>query len=419
MSNPVVGDFSSSIEKFWQSKPLRSGDIAVVSGLIGSKKYNGSRGIILAEPKPDQKGNKRQPIRLFHFNGKVLEVKVGNLKPSQDLTEWTIPEYKGTILELLKDPRKQMIANEDNCGMFAAKLWAEMAEKGPAHPLTIDHGVNLRQVITAAEGHKFYWLAMDAIGHHLLIEKCNGHYRVYQSSVQVHDFGYSAKQWCFGNIRKNPAWVKWGGGKLLSDKEVNDLLDLVVRWQKLIVVVLKDVLLNAVPGLNPEAIPYLQQRGPSADDPADMINDAIDHIIKWTDPLFQRIGPEGCTAMGVDPITCRVESGFSVVSILIGTLGNGGEHIFTIPANLYNQCDDLNREMTGECFSPATFLLMLNQGIWWEARRVSGSGIGFCTRLMDVDVVLSEEEGRVRAKEMEQRASDAANEAAVARSGGM
>mmetsp|Transcript_24193 Transcript_24193/g.52168 ORF Transcript_24193/g.52168 Transcript_24193/m.52168 type:complete len:415 (-) Transcript_24193:159-1403(-) len=407
--NPVVGDFSSSIEKFWQSKPLRSGDIAVVSGLVGARKYNGSRGIILAESKPDQNGNKRQPVRLFNFNGKVLEVKVGNLKPSQDLTDWALPEYKGTILELLKDPRKQVIADEDNCGMFAEKLWAEMAEKGPAHPLTIDDDLNLRQAITGAEGRKFYWLAMDAIGHHLLVEKCNGSYRMYQASVQVGDFGYSAKQWCFGDMRKKPAWIKWGGGKLLSDKEVNDMLDLVVRWQKLMDVVLKDVLLDAVPGLNQEAIPYLQKGGPSsaADNLGDMVTDAIEHIVKWTDPLFQRIGPEGCTCIGLDPITGRVESGFSVVSVLIGTPANG-EHIFTIPAKLYNQCDDLNREMTGEFFSPATFLLMLNSGVWWRARRISGSAVGFSLRAMDMDLRMSEEEGKVRAEEMEQRAIDAA-----------
>jgi len=392
MSNQIVGDFTSSIEKFWQSKPLRPGDIAAVAGLAGAKKYNGSRGIILAASTPDQNGNKRHPVRLFDFNGKVLDVKVENLKASQDLTEWAIPDYGGTILELLKDPRKQAIANEDNCGLFAEKLWCEMAEKGPSHPLTIDHNLNWRQEIIGAEGRKFYWIGMVAIGHHLLIEKCNGRYRIYQAYIQTGDSGYSAKQWCFGDMRKKSAWIKWGGGKVNSDEDINHLLDLIVRWQKFVGILLRDVLLNFVPGLNPESIHYLQQQGPLDGDPIEMLNDSIEHILEWTHSLFQRIGPEGCTIIGLDLVTGRVMPGLSDVSILIGTATNG-EQIFTIPAKLYNQCDDLNREMTGECLSPATFLLMLNAGIWWEARMVSESAVGFTIRGMDMDMFLSEEKG--------------------------
>jgi hypothetical protein len=44
----------------------------------------------------------------------------------------------------------------------------------PAHPLMIDDGLNFRSILMGATGHKMFWLAFDCVGHHLLIEKCNG-----------------------------------------------------------------------------------------------------------------------------------------------------------------------------------------------------------------------------------------------------
>mmetsp|Transcript_14319 Transcript_14319/g.31160 ORF Transcript_14319/g.31160 Transcript_14319/m.31160 type:complete len:154 (-) Transcript_14319:115-576(-) len=104
-------------------------------------------------------------------------------------------------------------------------------------------------------------------------------------------------------MRKKSAWLKWGAGKLFSDGEVNDLLDLVLTWQELVTMMLTEVLLKAVLDLNQEAIPYMQQSGPSKGYPVDMLSDPIAHIVNWTDPLFQHIGPQGITCVGIDPIT--------------------------------------------------------------------------------------------------------------------
>lgn len=278
---------------------------------------------------------------------------------------------------------------------------------GPAHPLTIDHHLNLRNMMLEATGHKMYWLALDSIGHHLLIEKCNGAYRVYQAYVARNNYGYTASQWCFGDMRKKPAWTKWGGGKLLADKEVNDLLDLVIKWQKLIQNVLKGVLLFAVPGLNPDAIPYLHRSFGGPDAPMGLVQDAIEHITRWSKSMINRIGSEGCTDIGLDPHTRRISSGRNDVDIFIGYPANG-EHIFSIPADMYNQCDTLNREMTGEPLVPATFFLMLNTGVWWEAKRDpdTGSAVGFAFRAMDIDMQLCEEDGLRLADAMTQEAME-------------
>ena len=32
----------------------------------------------------------------------------------------------------------------------------------------IDEGLNFRRLVMKAKGHKFFWLALDAVGHHLM-----------------------------------------------------------------------------------------------------------------------------------------------------------------------------------------------------------------------------------------------------------
>ena len=136
------------------NNPLIPGDIAEVSGLqsANAQRYNGSRGIILEESKPDQKGNPRYPIRLFKHRGKVLDVRVENLHLSRDLHEWILPQFDLT----------RMI------GEFCCKLWGCWSELGPAHPHMIDEGLNFRRLVMKAKGHNFFWLALDAVGHHLM-----------------------------------------------------------------------------------------------------------------------------------------------------------------------------------------------------------------------------------------------------------
>lgn len=376
---------------------LEPGDIIEISGLQNAPQYNGSRGIILGEHRPDQNGNLRHPIRLFGHKGKILDVRVSNLQHSRDLDEWKTSYDFGTLLELVQSTKT--VYDEDNCGDFAMKLWRELGELGPRHPLTIDYNINIRNEILQSPGHKLFWLAMDAIGHHLLIEKCNNTYRVFQAYIAQNNTGYTGGQWLFSDMRNKSAWLKWGGGKVLSNKDINDLLDLVVKWQKLLETMLKDCLLDQIPGLENDVIPYLY-KSPHANSnlPMQLINESIHHIISWSDTMTRRIGPEGCTAIGLDSEQ-RVLPTQQGVDILMGL----GEHVLNIPSNLYDQCDDLSRKMTGEPFVPASLFLMLNAGIWWEVRRQpNGDAIGFGFRGMDLDVHLTEEEGKRRAEKMQQ-----------------
>mmetsp|Transcript_7974 Transcript_7974/g.17984 ORF Transcript_7974/g.17984 Transcript_7974/m.17984 type:complete len:232 (-) Transcript_7974:199-894(-) len=222
-----------------------------------------------------------------------------------------------------------------------------------------------------------------------------------------HNYGYNAVQWCFGDMRNKFAWSKHGGGKLLTDADVNELLDLVVKWQNLTEKVLRDVLLPAIPGLDPNVIPYLHKaRG----DPllpthlAQKAKKAIQDAVTWSNRMLERMrGPEGCTALGVDPFNQRVESGRDGVDILIGH-----EQVFNIPSNTYKECDNLNRKITGEPILPSVFFQMISGGVWWEARRDpdTGSAIGFGIRMIDLDWIVSEEDGKQQAEQMAQAVKD-------------
>ena len=105
------------------------GDITELRDLVNAPQYNGCRGVALGRPERDQNGILRSPIRLFNFNGKVLQVKENNLQQCRDLDEWRHSKIYGiSLMEMIK--RNNAIGGEDNCYEFASKLWGEMAELG-------------------------------------------------------------------------------------------------------------------------------------------------------------------------------------------------------------------------------------------------------------------------------------------------
>ena len=125
-----------------------------------------------------------------------------------------------------------------------------------------------------------FWLAIDAIGQYLMIEKYSGKWRVCQTFVMQYNNGYNAAQWCFGDTRDKPIWSKWGGGKILADKDINNLLDIVVKWQQLIRQVLP-ALLCAVPGIHPEAMSHLPKPRLEPDSQVEMIGADWVVAVRW------------------------------------------------------------------------------------------------------------------------------------------
>merc|ERR1712238_73380 len=141
-------------------------------------------------------------------------------------------------------------------------------------------------------------------------------------------------------------------------------------------------------------IPYLTSPPKKYDDiPMTDFTDTIDNIRRWSGELNEQIGPLGWTTYGLND-DGRAMTSIATISCHIGSMVNS-KHVFQVPANLHNECNSLTKEMTGEPFVTSTYLLMVNQGVWWEIIRspTTGSGIGFTLRGLDLDTVASEEQG--------------------------
>ena len=68
------------------------------------------------------------------------------------------------------DPK---LATIDRCDEFARGVWDRFFETIPGTPLRLDDdGFYVRRsIVNDAKGHTIFWLALDAIQHHLIIEK--------------------------------------------------------------------------------------------------------------------------------------------------------------------------------------------------------------------------------------------------------
>eukprot|EP00928_Gymnodinium_smaydae_P020045 TRINITY_DN17735_c0_g1_i2.p1 TRINITY_DN17735_c0_g1~~TRINITY_DN17735_c0_g1_i2.p1 ORF type:complete len:252 (-),score=35.02 TRINITY_DN17735_c0_g1_i2:167-922(-) len=105
-----------------------------------------------------------------------------------------------------------------------------------------------RAMLNTTAKHTVYFLALDQIGHHLIIETRAAHARVYQCYVeQVPDengdcFGFSAREWLTG-LPDDPeaplaegilaARERWGGKSPITRNRLQELLDLLFRIKDL------------------------------------------------------------------------------------------------------------------------------------------------------------------------------------------
>ena len=154
------------------SVELAPGKFAKLSNLVKRPELNGQVCLVLAVPTSP---GERMQVELCS-SGKLLQVRPANLESSVDAF-WRFPGVvKGckdvysrlSLLELVRDDPR--LATLDVCDEFAKCLWERLAPVPPPVPLSSD----IIEMILQQSGHKFYWLALDAIAHHLMLESCNG-----------------------------------------------------------------------------------------------------------------------------------------------------------------------------------------------------------------------------------------------------
>jgi hypothetical protein len=224
-----------------RSRNLGAFVLREVAIIVKEKNGDGRYWVQLLDHVPGWKEN--SPDKKLEVGGNVVAIKEENFSLSRDSPHWIIDANSNlSILERICVDAE--LGQEDHCDKFCQNIWDGLFETIPTVPLTIDHGMRHRETaFKQMKGHKLFWLSMDAIQHHLIIEKCRGRYRVFQAYVCENDMGFTAREWCqFAQKndgddttypRLGPMHEKYGGGKTVGDKEIMDLLDQILQLQKL------------------------------------------------------------------------------------------------------------------------------------------------------------------------------------------
>lgn len=134
------------------------------------------------------------------------------------------------------------------CDEFADILWNILTQDMPQPPrLQVDTDM-VQRILNDAVPHCFHFLALDQIGHHLVIEKRAGRVHVFQSYIidtiqeSGRKVGYSAREWVTGRPEKPKGSVvskgmlkarqRWGGKAPLSYTRLEMLMQLILQLQR-------------------------------------------------------------------------------------------------------------------------------------------------------------------------------------------
>lgn len=386
---------------------LQVGSFVVIHGLSKSPLFNGMTGMVVTASSRNEGG--RWGVQLLdnagdsatvwktdaakRCGGRVLAVREQNIRvSSRDSPHWQIKDLPGnlSVLELIRTDAR--LSRMTACDEFARALWAAFFETTPGLPLKFVPGNDWRKKIIGAAGHMMWYLELDGMMHHLIIEKCRGRYRIYQSNVINRNtgLGYSGGAWCtFGSF---PSAMKahkvYGGGLTFGDVEMTTYLGWTLEVQEL-VKTLTPSLLKHVEGLDASVI-HLLAKG------------AIKMTARNQERRLKALEVASRWSNSVRLTGITVDAFADPVSILqVGS----GKPLFEIPQALYRRARVLIENLTGQrqrILNSNVFVMMINKGLCWELRpNPDDVGEGwFVIREADFDRVIPYEEGIKAAKEV-------------------
>ena len=385
---------------------IKIGTIVKLKDYKASSFYNGQYGLVIGEPVLDCKRRHRHPVRLFtqQFAKKELNVLPENLKVSRDDPEWIIPHLGLSILELSGTDHFRSIH-----GSFTySKAICDELEITPTYDLLFRQTMDS---IKAAKGKKIYRFCINAIHFYFLLEKNHGKYRLFQSHIlfQLEEFlcGYPASEWCLLLRARNelerkvplvetPAWKRWGGGRFLTDKDIEDLFKCIREWQMLTRDCLKHELLpRFLKEIDKEVLDCLIDKSPDLVPKhiQPFVDAARKKIFEWSFARIQDI-KIGLVLQLDRPL--RQLANRSDVSYPIKN--EKGETLFEIRSSTLLAANILSNKLTGEDVSPVVFIYMLNRGIWWQfVTHQDAHYTGFFVQSYDID--LKEKDLDVKNKE--------------------
>jgi len=216
--------------------------------------------------------------------------------------------------------------------------------------------------------HSIYFLALDQISHHCVLEVYEGKARLYQSyikdvrtvddggalGVQGVQTGYTAGEWASPSPPRDwpdattAAHARWGGGKELTFGELEELLDLMFRLQDVTTEIALEVQ-RQVPGGRDESTADLLKPISAQSD-----LESIYRIQDWTVEALAR--PDASNMVLIDG------GGVMVRSTAVYT---GAEpYSILIPAELEVPYRELMLSLTGQSPGSTEYLRALNYIRW-------------------------------------------------------
>ena len=345
----------------------------------------------------------RLPVQLY-TGGLTLSLKSSNLVLTTDVA-WA----EGGGLSALEVARQPSVGGVDVCDVFTQRLWSRMTGRGgrggkqrfELGPLSGAKGSNWHEELLRPdpEGHMLFWLGLDAVCHHMLLERRGDRWRVLQSYVRMDrdnmpQNGYTGTEWCSLGAElgeNNPAHRRYGGGRTLSTTRVAELLDTIQAYQEHMDHVILFDLLGAVweklglvnqggegcaPGMT-NTLPISAKQ--FAETPVAWRGLASE----WAARMLKRIErPDRGRREGIQMVGARATADGKGVDPSQGlmTSFSGGERLLDLCPDSATRADELHHQLTGEHLTGTVLLRMINHMEWRRAAVPSG----FTIRVADL-----------------------------------
>lgn len=239
---------------------------------LSSEELNGIIAVVLAPSGPDEEEqlNSSGRTKVSHYP-KALSLKPEKLasapSPNYEIqplpfTVLQVVQHDEVVAKICKEAMDAADAGEEFdlirrlCGLtdpeeFAVSLWNVYGNTEPAQALPD----NLKEMTLDRPGHRLYWIGLEQLGHHMIIEACDGTWRGFQafqrttapeapkepgfkgfggvlleSNDSEKTRGYSAQEWASEDSVgvETAAHKLWGGGKTLQRKDAEEVLQIVL-----------------------------------------------------------------------------------------------------------------------------------------------------------------------------------------------
>ena len=310
-----------------------------------------------------------------------MNVKIESLLSSADV-EWALPMLDGIDGSILNTIRTDpALGTLDNCFEFALAVWNRISEdqQGQQLDLLKWHKDTAGFIVEGAtRSHCVYWLKLDAIGHHLLIEACNGRFRMFQSYIKASvldaTFGYTGREWSVpqddsnvqrygvsSSLARSKVHRNIGGGQTFGEDEFQELFSTIRELQALQADIVENELLAQCP-VWPAGLSTKNACLPLSEGDAKALVPHVDAVIEWTQEQHDLIPVKNITAI-------ETERG-----VLVGHgFAHNLEPLFEISERRHKNMAHLMEKLTGfgnEFSLGANYLKMLMYFSWrWASHK--------------------------------------------------